>query len=371
MGFPFGRGLVPRFFEKFCKAEHYPQFNWFVIWTVTTWCNLNCEYCYVGDRTDKRADLLKAAREIARVKPRFLGLHGGEPVLREELPQALSEIRQACPKTLILTETNATSPQKVITCLSWLNHIEISLDGLGDINRQVRGVDGDRILANFLEIRQQALQTKTTLSISTVLTTVNYKAFPDLVEVVQGKAPGTAFAVFVMHPKDRPLSVCHDAETWRKCREMLRTVTAAYPQVRYKGDVTVRSSCRCGAQYFIRHINPMGEWYDCKPNMHLDIFRRRTAHVRGWGGQWQILKEGLHLLDVLMLRKSRGMTCHEPCDWGEPLNPLFGFEKNLQESLVKMIGSLDEREKDELFVFVRKNINPGITREWMDHVLEP
>lgn len=368
MTFPFGRGLIPRWFEKRCSRIRYPQFNWFVIWTVTRFCNLDCSYCYVDDRKNREYDLPKAVAEIEKARPRFLGLHGGEPVLADGLPHALDRIKEVTPQTFILTETNATMPDKVIECLPRLNHVEVSLDGLGEVNKKVRGVNGDVILENFMKIRNEAKKTGSTVSISTVLTTVNYRHFHELVEAVNDFDPKIGFAVFVMHPRTNPLSVRYDDDVWKESLQILEDISSRYPQVVFKGDMTVRDQCRCGAQYFIRHLKTDGTWHDCKPHMHIEIFRRKTANARGLKGQLQILKHAWHLFDVLLLRKKKGLTCLEPCDWGEPLNPVFGLEDRMDESLVKMIGVLDEFEKEKVLRFVRKNINSRIEKSTIDRV---
>ena len=364
MGFPFGKEFIPRRFEEYCRERTYTNFNWFVVWTVTFWCNLNCRYCYVDDKTDKDRNVDLAVGRIIEASPRFLALHGGEPLLVPELKDALKRIHEKSPRTFILTETNATHPDKVLDCLPYLNHVEISLDGLGEINRKVRGVDGDLIFRNFQAIHEQAKKKGTTVSISTVLTTVNYRRFTELVQAPAKHDPEVQFALFVMHPREDPLSVCHDPAVWKECREMVDRVCREHPNVKFKGDLTVRSSCRCGAQFFIRHIDKNGNWFDCKPHMHIKVFRMKTAHLKGLRGQLEILRQAFHLLDVLVLRKNKGLTCYAPCDWGEPLDPVFGYGEKLEESITKMIGALTDSEIRKLRSFIEKNINPNLPEGW-------
>jgi MoaA/NifB/PqqE/SkfB family radical SAM enzyme len=364
MSFPFGREFIPRSFEKYCRNISYRNFNWFVIWTVTTYCNLDCTYCYVGDRKDKKRNIEKGVDELIRAKPRFLGIHGGEPSLVPELPLALERFKKSSPNTFILTETNATYPEKIFDMLPFLNHIELSLDGLGDINKEVRGVDGDFIFRNFRKIHAETEKAGTSVSISTVLTTVNYRHFRNLVEKVADCAPGVEFAVFVMHPKENPLSVCHDEKIWKECKEIISGITEDHPNIKFKGDITVRPQCRCGAQFFIRHLDKMGNWFDCKPHMHLNIFRSKTKEARGIRGQIEILKQAFHLLDVLVLRKEKGLKCLAPCDWGEPLEPVFGYNSKMEESISKMIGKLDKKEIEEVRAFITKNINHNLPENW-------
>ena len=62
-------------------------------WAITNRCNLNCLHCRgMADEELEEKTILKVAKEIASLKPRWIIIEGGEPLLRRELLEIIKII---------------------------------------------------------------------------------------------------------------------------------------------------------------------------------------------------------------------------------------------------------------------------------------
>jgi radical SAM protein with 4Fe4S-binding SPASM domain len=79
---------------------------------------------------------------------RDVNLSGGEPFLREDLPQIVQVVRTACPKARIVISTNGLNPERIEGIISKILEVDegigvgVSVDGLGEVHDRIRGVTG-------------------------------------------------------------------------------------------------------------------------------------------------------------------------------------------------------------------------------------
>jgi radical SAM protein with 4Fe4S-binding SPASM domain len=91
-----------------------------------------------------------------------INLSGGEPFLREDLPEFVREIRARCRRAVITISTNAFLPERIETTMDEILHIDptvrlaVSLDGLDESHDKIRGVPGAFDKAMLLLERLQA-----------------------------------------------------------------------------------------------------------------------------------------------------------------------------------------------------------------------
>ncbi|MBN1553286.1 MAG: radical SAM protein [Phycisphaerae bacterium] len=114
---------------------------------VTHRCNARCVMCNVW----KREEPDRLAPEHMRRLPvslKTVNLSGGEPFLREDLPEFVREIRRRCPRAVITISTNAFLCDRIESMMDEIPRIDptvrlaVSLDGLGDVHDNIRGVPG-------------------------------------------------------------------------------------------------------------------------------------------------------------------------------------------------------------------------------------
>ena len=114
---------------------------------VTYRCNARCVMCNVWK--SREADTL--APEHMRKLPaglKTINFSGGEPFLRDDLPEFVREARARCPGAQITLSTNAMLSQRIAESMADLRRIDptvrlaVSLDGIGGAHDRIRGREG-------------------------------------------------------------------------------------------------------------------------------------------------------------------------------------------------------------------------------------
>lgn len=136
LGFYLGR----KFSAPFTPAEH-------VYFSLTNRCNLSCQMCEISRNPSRKEDELSTAQikdiilQIKDMGIRHVIFSGGEPLLREDLLEIV-EFATAQGLAMVDIITNgALLDDSIIEKLirARVNHITISLDGMGEVNDLIRG----------------------------------------------------------------------------------------------------------------------------------------------------------------------------------------------------------------------------------------
>lgn len=113
--------------------------------SVTMLCNSRCIHCDIWK--NKGMDFLPV--ELYRKLPsslKMVDITGGEPFLRNDIPQIVSIVRETCPKARILITTNGFLPEKIQKYIGDIVSADpniafrLSLDGWGKTHEKVRGI---------------------------------------------------------------------------------------------------------------------------------------------------------------------------------------------------------------------------------------
>jgi radical SAM protein with 4Fe4S-binding SPASM domain len=142
---------LPYVFKIFYKRECMPEY---FIYFVTNRCNCKCKFCFFWKELNKQKDELKL-HEIKKIIKSmdpvlFLVLTGGEPFLREDLPEIVQEFYKNKKAKIILIPTNGLATEKIVnstkrileTCKGINLIINMSIDDIGDKHDNVRNVKG-------------------------------------------------------------------------------------------------------------------------------------------------------------------------------------------------------------------------------------
>ena len=121
---------------------------------------LSCNYWHVQKAnliTTKRAMAL--VDELVEQKVQYLRWAGGEPLLRADLFQILAHIPPNRFSKIILG-TNGQLVKKFANEInkSCISQISVSLDGLGDTQRRLRGIDFDTVWSGLKEIKRKRIK---------------------------------------------------------------------------------------------------------------------------------------------------------------------------------------------------------------------
>ncbi|HQP31731.1 MAG TPA: 12,18-didecarboxysiroheme deacetylase [Deltaproteobacteria bacterium] len=118
-----------------------------VVWNTTSVCNLKCVHCYAATTpgqseltTEQGKALIK---DLADYGAPVILFSGGEPLLREDLPELIRTATASGLRAVISTNgTLITKGMAHILGDMGLSYVGVSLDGLSEVNDRFRGVDG-------------------------------------------------------------------------------------------------------------------------------------------------------------------------------------------------------------------------------------
>lgn len=130
-------------FLKFLKSKLVKNyFPLHVILNITNRCNLKCAYCFGKFYDKNKAELntnqiLSLIDELEKMGTYRIGITGGEPLLRQDLPQIIRRIKDKNIRCG-LNSNGVLIPDR-INEIKFIDSICISLDGPQEIHNQYRG----------------------------------------------------------------------------------------------------------------------------------------------------------------------------------------------------------------------------------------
>ena len=109
---------------------------WYCLWEVCTECDLDCRICYLPEHLTLGPNVTDRDRVIDELKQSgifYVSLLGGEALLRPDLEEIVSLLRQADIFVKLITNGNSLTRERASTLdRAGLNQIEISFDGLSE-----------------------------------------------------------------------------------------------------------------------------------------------------------------------------------------------------------------------------------------------
>jgi 12,18-didecarboxysiroheme deacetylase len=120
-----------------------------VVWNMTRRCNLRCIHCYSQSRNIEYKDELTTEQgmelidDLASFGAPVILFSGGEPLMREDLPELASYARSKGMRAVISTNGTLIDEDmaKVLREIG-LSYVGVSLDGMRETNDKFRGVKG-------------------------------------------------------------------------------------------------------------------------------------------------------------------------------------------------------------------------------------
>lgn len=113
----------------------------FVSWNLTFDCDLDCGYCGVkelrGISPLAAGSVEKGLEELRRLGTRWITFGGGEPLLRGDIARILAFARSRGMRVFLSTNGNMLPEKPEV--LSFVDHVNLSLDGRREVHDSVRG----------------------------------------------------------------------------------------------------------------------------------------------------------------------------------------------------------------------------------------
>jgi len=177
--------------------------------SVTNKCNARCKTCNIWRIYEEQPELSKSeldAEEFARIfenigkNAYWFTLSGGEPFIRKDIVEIYDALVHYCSPNIINIPTNATVPnlieKKVREFLEIDNKsaliVNLSLDGVGSLHDEIRGVKGNFEALTSTYERLKALQVdfeNFRVGVHTVVSIYNINHLADIYDFVRGLNP--------------------------------------------------------------------------------------------------------------------------------------------------------------------------------------
>lgn len=304
---------------------------WQLIWDVTHDCNLRCSYCTIEKEKNTRTSYEKALNAISQLEPKILLLTGGEPTVLPNFISLLQQIRGRLPRVNLYLNTNGINVNVLLKSVDSLDGILFSLDGLGEINRTLRGVEGEKIITNLRTLSQviSVNGKPKLLKVMTVVTRTNFPFLRELLEEVATIGTGIEVMMKPLLPYTHPDSIASTPEGlesyfqfWEKNRTRFNFwVYGLFSPEQFHAPLV------CFAQFFFSQIDHRENVIFC------NFYKKQPV-----GRDYRIIPT----------------PCPHPCDCKEYIDEIL-FGKSLREispnaKLVLKLLSLDDLQKAEQFI---------------------
>lgn len=172
----------------------------YVILYVNNVCNLRCHMCLAWDQMQKKTNDLTLAEHITLSKSFRnlvqLTVTGGEPLLREDVPEIVQAYYHNSGLAKCTLVTNATYPERLERCVSAIFEtcpdldlsVNVSIDGPPEVHELVRGVKGCFAktavsLDRLIEMRRE--RSNMVVNVTSVISKMNWQYVEELYEFIR------------------------------------------------------------------------------------------------------------------------------------------------------------------------------------------
>ena len=162
-----------------------------VVWNMTKRCNLKCVHCYAraGNEAYRGNELStdegkRLIDDLADFGVPVVLFSGGEPVLREDLPELINYAVNKGLRAVISTNGTLITEEKAKQFAQYaLSYIGISLDGTGQVNDAFRGAKGafDRAIAGVRNAKKFGIK----VGLRFTINKRNYDEIPKIFDIIE------------------------------------------------------------------------------------------------------------------------------------------------------------------------------------------
>lgn len=243
---------------------------------ITNRCNADCPMClwkgeFEGLRTEEVKELYRQAGELG-----FLNLvvWGGEPLLREDLPEVLQAARSAGLSTTVTTN-GYYLPERYQEIGPYIDLLTVSLDAVGEVHDTFRRLPGSfkRATEGIKLIRARYKNIK--ILLNSVITRPNVKDVGPLLEFSRENnlpiffEPMTTWD-YGVHPRgvEAQALIPSEEDGLRISRRLIGSKARGFPVVNSYEYINVigrrRAGYRCWYKRLVLRVEPDGKIMDCQ-----------------------------------------------------------------------------------------------------------
>ncbi len=176
-------------------CDDHQQDSCCILLEITKACNLNCTFCFADGGIDDEIPLetiIERVKSLTVPGETLIQLSGGEPTMREDLPQIITAAKDAgCPYVQLNTNGIKLAESQVYVknlANAGLSFVFMQFDGIDDeIYRRLRG-------RNLFEVKKRAIENCNSANIGvtlvpTIVPGVNNKSIGDIIRYAVDEAP--------------------------------------------------------------------------------------------------------------------------------------------------------------------------------------
>lgn len=213
-----------------------------VVWNITRKCNLQCVHCYNDSGPDKTCDDLSTVEakavidDLAQFGVPSILFSGGEPLLRHDLFELIEYAVGKGVHAVISTNGTLIDEEKAAQIKRLgVSYVGISLDGIGPVNDQFRGVTGafERAVRGIRNCQRAGVR----VGLRLTLTQRNVRELEGLFDFFE--AEGVERVCFYhLVPSGRGAALANEDLTHAETRDALDRILAKAQQFKQAGRPT-------------------------------------------------------------------------------------------------------------------------------------
>jgi radical SAM protein with 4Fe4S-binding SPASM domain len=256
-----------------------------VVLAVTYRCNARCRSCDVWRLPQGGEDELSPGEfELLPDTLRNINVSGGEPFMRDDLPEVIAAISRKCTRARLVISTNGLVPaliERTMKDVLKVNPdvgIRLSLDGIGPVHEEVRGIKDafDKVMASLDVTRTIGVKD---IGLAYTAGNENLDQLPGVYGLA--KSEGVMFTLCgAVHSSEIEGYLASEAEAiedkellGRQLDDIIRDrlrewspqslARAYYEYGIYRREVDGRRILPCGAAEVLCYIDPAGNVFSC------------------------------------------------------------------------------------------------------------
>jgi len=274
-----------------------------------------------------------------------------------------------------MISTNLCVPKtRVYRLLDHVEHLFVSIDGLGEYNAQTRGVDGDKLFSRFqrLVVERNRRASKTRLHTATCVHSGNFEHVPTLLQRLHDTDPYAEMVVIPIEPYDDPRSLARSPDAMTAFLHMMEDLKKRFPvsmSRQFNTDLVDDAGTherrtdnpkdmprhRCVRQFFRLVIDADGREITCKPSRPIVFYSSRLQQATSIKEMIMLAGSMLHDLFV----KPCSAVCRMPCCASEFLDEVIDATSVdlLPRELCMFENGFTAREVEMAGRFIRDKLN--------------
>lgn len=172
--------------------------------SLTDRCDCRCVGCRIWERKKRRELTPREIGDVLRAAPsiRWVNLTGGEPFLRDDLPEIAEAVREALPRLAVFDfPTTGQRTERIVRDVERMAklsfprfYVSVSLEGPPALHDRLRGREGafDRMVETYRALRQVP---GVSVFLGMTLSDANAAFVPDALRAVQARLPSGSVPV--------------------------------------------------------------------------------------------------------------------------------------------------------------------------------